>query len=492
MRIGYHRRRLADFAGGLRLVRELAGRERWPRERLRRHQQERLEAVVHHAMRHSPFYRKRLEGWIGDGPVELKRLPVLEKTGMMEHFDELVTDRRLHRDELLAWVEGLDRDELYLGRYRAMTTSGSSGRKGLFVYDEAGWRAIIAQLFRTNATMGIRPRLPRRLRLAVISGASPTHMSRQLAATISVGVHRVLYLPVTLPVERMVEELNRFQPEYINCYPSVAVRLAEEQLAGRLRLSSLSTMSTSSEMRTSEMTERLVEAFGVRPFNIYATTEGLWGIDCERHEGIHLFEDMTLVENVDADGRPVPPGEPGARLLVTSLYNLVQPIIRLEVADVVAIEPEPCLCGRTLIRARAIEGRSDDVLRLPARDGGEVTVHPLHFGVVTRDREVREFQVIQEGAHLRVLVVPRQAAGGELEARLRDAVSWRLAELGVAEPRVSVERREELARSAGGKLQLVIASPTPQSGRPVSIPPKQTAVPGGGARYDPADGDSGR
>jgi phenylacetate-CoA ligase len=465
MRIGYHRRRLANFAGGLQLVRELAGRERWPRERLRCHQQERLEAVVHHAMRHSPFYRKRLEGLIGDGPVELKRLPVLEKMGMMEHFDELVTDRRLRRDELLAWVEGLDRDELYLERYRAMTTSGSSGRKGLFVYDEAGWRAIIAQLFRTNVMMGIRPRLPRRLRLAVISGASPTHMSRQLAATISVGVHRVLSLPVTLPLERMVEELNRFQPEYINSYPSVAVRLAEEQLAGRLRLSSLGTMSTSSEMRTSEMTERLVEAFGVRPFNIYATTEGLWGIDCERHEGIHLFEDMTLVENVDADGRPVPPGEPGARLLVTSLHNLVQPIIRLEVADVVAIEPEPCPCGRTLIRACAIEGRSDDVLRLPARDGGEVTVHPLHFGVVTRDREVREFQVIQEGAHLRVLVVPRQAAGGELEARLRDAVSCRLAELGVAEPRVSVERREELARSAGGKLQLVIAGPAERQAR---------------------------
>ena len=103
------------------------------------------------------------------------------------------------------------------------------------------------------------------------------------------------------------------------------------------------------------------------PFNIYGTTEGLWGVDCEHHEGIHFFEDMTLLENVDADNRSVPPGEPGARLLLTGLHNLVQPIIRLEVSDVVTLDPDPCPCGRTLVRTRAIEGRGDDVLRLPAR-----------------------------------------------------------------------------------------------------------------------------
>jgi phenylacetate-CoA ligase len=256
----------------------------------------------------------------------------------------------------------------------------------------------------------------------------------------------------------MVAELNRFQPEFLNVYPSTAMRLAEEQLASRLRLS-LTMMSTSSELRTPEMTARLVEAFNVRPFNLYATTEGLWGVQCERHEGIHLFEDMALFENVDAEGRPVPEGEPGAKLLVTFLHNLVQPIIRLEVSDAVTIDPGPCACGRTLVRARAIEGRSDDVLRLPGQKGSEVAVHPIEFGIVTRDREVREFQVVQEGSLLRILVVPRFGGGGELETRLRGAVSPRLVELGVEEPRVVVERREELPRSAGGKLQLVVADP---------------------------------
>jgi phenylacetate-CoA ligase len=74
---------------------------------------------------------------------------------------------------------------------------------------------------------------------------------------------------------------------------------------------------------------------------VYANTEGLWGLECERHEGIHLFEDAALLENVNEDGCPVPPGEPGARLLITSLYNMVQPVIRLEVTMSSRSNPGP-------------------------------------------------------------------------------------------------------------------------------------------------------
>jgi len=357
---------------------------------------------------------------------------------------------------LLRWVDGLDHEELYLDRYRVMTTSGSSGHKGLFVFDQCEWRTVIGMFLRYSAMAGVRPRLPRRLRIAAIIGTSPTHMSRQISASVSVGIHRVLTLSVTQPVEQLVESLNRFQPDFVAAYPSAVTRLAEEQLAGRLRLT-LAGMSTSSELRTPEMTDCIVEAFGVRPFDHYATTEGLWGCECEHHQGIHLFEDVTLVENIDDAGLPTPIGESGTRLLVTSLHNLVQPIIRMELSDTVTLDPELCRCGRTLIRARSIEGRTDDVLSLPSRRGGEVMVHPLQFGIVTRDREVREFQVVQEGESVLILVVARPSASSELEGRLREAVSRKLAELGVREPRVSVERRENLARSAGGKLQLVVA-----------------------------------
>jgi phenylacetate-coenzyme A ligase PaaK-like adenylate-forming protein len=144
-------------------------------------------------------------------------------------------------------------------------------------------------------------------------------------------------------------------------------------------------------------------------------------------------------------------------VLVTNLHNFVQPIIRLAVADVLTIHPEPCPCGRSLLRAAAIDGRRDDVLALPARGGGTVTVLPAHFSVVTRDRAVREFQVRQEPGGVRVLVVPCGDGDAGLEARLRAAVARALGELG-ADARVEVERCRELARQ-GGKIQIVQALP---------------------------------
>jgi phenylacetate-coenzyme A ligase PaaK-like adenylate-forming protein len=175
---------------------------------------------------------------------------------------------------------------------------------------------------------------------------------------------------------------------------------------------------------------------------------------------------MTIVENVDEDGRPVADGDPGARLLVTSLFNRAQPLIRFELPDAMIFESTPCACGRTLRRVRSIQGRTDDVLELPARAGGRFGVHPLQFGVVARDRDVVEFQVVQEGPRLRLFVVPRGETPS-LEARLRSAVEQRLRELGVAEPAVEVVRRQSLARTPGGKLQLVVAD---RGGTGMSVP----------------------
>ena len=447
MRLGYHRQRLQWFGACLKQSKTFLAQDRMAPAELARLKQERLEGLLAHAREHSAFYRERIPA----GATALDQIPALDKAEMMERFDDVVTDPRLRRDELLAWVETRTRDEFFEGRYRVMTTSGSSGRKGLFVYDHAGWTAIGGQWMRASAWYGVRPKLPR-TKLAMLRGASVTHMSAQGGASLRVGVHRVLALPVTAPIEEQVAALNRYRPDYLNAHPSAAMRLAEEAEAGRLRISP-SSISTSSELRTPAMTERIAAAFGVQPFDLYATTEGLFGSECERHDGVHLFDDVSLVENVDEDGNPVPAGEPGARLLVTNLHNRVQPIIRLAVADVMTLHPEPCACGRSLMRAASIDGRRDDVLALPARGGGTVSVLPAHFAVVTRDRAVREFQVRQEPGGVRVLVVPCGDGDPGLEGRLRGAVARALGELG-ADARVEVE----LARREG-KMQIVQALP---------------------------------
>ena len=118
--IRYQQRHVADLAAALRLARAQMSREQGPRAELARHQQQRLEVVVRHAATHSPFYRRQFAeaGALGDGPVQLARLPVLDKSLLIQHFDELVCDPRLRRDELFDWVGRTTRDQLYLDRWR--------------------------------------------------------------------------------------------------------------------------------------------------------------------------------------------------------------------------------------------------------------------------------------------------------------------------------------------------------------------------------------
>lgn len=436
-RLGYHAKRFADVGAALRAAKDATARERWSRDRLEAFQQERL-ALLRARASQVPFWREQL----ADGAA-----PVLDKAAMMDHYDALVTDPLLRRGELERHLGAIDRDELHRGEFRVMTTSGSSGRPGLFAYDRAAWVALTTQFLRYTDWVGTRPRVPRR-RLAAVVGGAPTHMSRRVAASVDVGLHRILPLSVTQPVPDLVEALNAFKPDFVNAFPSIACVLADEQLAGRLRLE-LEGMSTSSELLTPNARDRIERAFGVRPSNFYATTEGLWGTTCPEHGELHLFEDFCVVENVDDAGRPVPDGRPGSRLLVTNLFNHVQPLIRLEVNDSITFEPSPCPCGRPFRRLRAVEGRTDDVLRVRG-----VTVHPLQFAFLTKDPQVRQFQVVQHGDRVRLRVVVDDDR--ELD-RLGRAMTSRLRETGVQDPLVDVERVRGFERPASGKLRLVVA-----------------------------------
>jgi phenylacetate-CoA ligase len=280
-------------------------------------------------------------------------------------------------------------------------------------------------------------------------------MTQKIARSADVGLHRVLRLSVAEPLPRLVEALNAFRPDVLNAYPSIAALLADEQLAGRLRIAP-KVLSTSSELRTTETTERIERAFGVRPFDLYGTSEGLWGVDCEHHDGIHLFEDWCIVEVVDGEGRPVPDGEPGERLLVTNLFNRTLPMIRFEISDVVALDREPCACGRTLPRVRALEGRLDDVLRLRGRGGEAVAVHPTQFSVVTADPAVREFQVVQRGDRVVLRLAVHDDAAPDVPDRVIRAVTERLGALGVERPDVAAEVAESIERTPAGKLKIVV------------------------------------
>ena len=441
--------RTRRVARGMRAMKAAGEREHWPAERMREHQAAAVDALVRHAMESAPFWRERFAGASPGARVELAALPPLDKATLMANLDDAVCDERLRGLDLRSLA-----GEVVAGEFRVMASSGSTGTPSAYVYSSADWTGILAMFFRYNEMIGLRPRVPR-VRVAAIGAPSMTSMTQQIADSVAIGLHRVLPLSVADPIPKLVDALNRFRPQAVNAYPSIAALLADEQLAGRLRIAP-TLMSTSSELRTAEMTARMVDAWGIRPFDLYAATEGLWGVECEHHDGIHLFEDWCVVENVDRDGRPVPDGQPGERLLVTNLFNRTLPMIRFAVSDVVVIDREPCACGRTLPRMRALQGRSDDVLLLPGAAGKSVPVHPTQFAPIAADPAVREFQVVRRGERLVLRLAVRDGAGDETPARVETVIGDRLRSLGVDAPQVEAEVVASIPRTAAGKLKLVV------------------------------------
>jgi phenylacetate-coenzyme A ligase PaaK-like adenylate-forming protein len=183
----------------------------------------------------------------------------------------------------------------------------------------------------------------------------------------------------------------------------------------------------------------MVAAWGVEPHEIYGATDGLWGFTCERHGGLHFAEDETIVE------------VEGERLLITNLFMRTQPIIRYEVTDLVRLASEPCACGRPSRPVRAIEGRSDDILRLP----GGVVLHPIHLrSPMARMAGVRQYQIVHRADGLHVRVVPR---GGDVREPVRAAMTGALEAAGAGGVPVHVVQVDHIERDATGvgKLKLV-------------------------------------
>lgn len=453
-------RRLPEVAGALRAAAALEAHDRWSPEQLAAHQQRLLVELVRHAAAHSPYHRERLAGVSLDDDLDVRALPTLDKAQALEHFDDLVTDRRITLAAVEAHLAGIERhggDERLPGGSRAMASGGTTGRRGVFVYGREDWRRVLAGVLRwTGDFMGVRPRLPRRRKLATVVADVPLHMTSRMSRSIDVGAHRMLRLDARTPIEQLVPALNAFQPEAISAYASVAALLADEQRAGALRISP-AVVSSSSEVLTSDMRERMIDAWGHVPYDGYASTEtGMIATDCSHHRGLHLLSDLVLLEVVDDEGRHVPPGTPGTRVLVTNLINRTQPLIRMELSDLVTLSPEACPCGRPYPLISSIDGRADDVLRLPGHDGRTVAVHPLTLrSPLAGLPELRQYRIVHDAGGLTVEAVLAPGHGDaphEIERRLSAA----LEDCGVTGTAVAVTPVEAIERHPGsGKAKLV-------------------------------------
>jgi phenylacetate-CoA ligase len=198
--------------------------------------------------------------------------------------------------------------------------------------------------------------------------------------------------------------------------------------------------------------EKLEEAWGggYDACDIYGLSEIIGpGVAAECREnkgGMHVFEDHFYPEIVDPEtGDPVPDGEPG-ELVLTTLTNRAQPVIRYRTRDITRFLPGDCPCGRTSRRIARLEGRADDMLIIRG-----INVYPRTIETV-----------LMSDASLGpnyAIVIDRRGALPELEARVEVADASLNAEADTIAARLEQQLMETV------RLRIAVAV-----GEPGSVP----------------------
>jgi phenylacetate-coenzyme A ligase PaaK-like adenylate-forming protein len=435
---------------------------------LTRRQRERLDALVAHARRRSRFYAE-LYAPLGVAP-RLDRLPVVTKAQLMARFDDWVTDPEVTLRGVQEFADDpahIGRE--YLGRYLVLVTSGTTGIPAVLLQDRSALDVLEALTVVRVAPRMMGPRTVAALvrgrgRAAAVWATGRPYggislLQRQIHRRPS-RAKRLRLFSALEPVDELVTDLDAFQPAMLSGYASVLAILAREQREGRLAIHP-AIINNGGETLTPDARQLIESAFGTRVSNGYGASEMIMiAYDCG-HGSMHVHADWAILEPVDADRRPVAPGEQSATVLLTVLANRVQPIIRYDLGDSVVLRPEPCACGSRL-PAIDVVGRTNDVLHFAAVDGREVALAPLPLVTLMETAPgIRSVQLVQtspRSVEVRLDPLPghdRSQVARDVQARLHEHFTRH----GLTSVRIVDGESDPQRDQRSGKLrQVVVAS----------------------------------
>ena len=387
------------------LVEHLETTQWLPAEEIRALQGKQLSALIAFHALHSETLRGQL-GDAGIAPADfadigtLSRLPIQSRAA-------------LHQLASAPPVTAIPAPHLPIGSTQSSGSTGIPVTVRKTQVNALMWSALTVRLHRWSEPDGFG-------RLAVIRADTPdVTQADQWPPPMSL-LHTtgpVCFVPLDAGIAEQTEMLAAFKPDSLLAYPhSVGALIRTE--AGRAALSTVRRVKTFSETVSDELRATIKEATGAALFDSYSTQEvGYIAHQCPTGSGYHVMAEGLIVEIVNAQGLPCPPGETG-RVLVTDLLNLATPVIRYDIGDI-AVQGGPCACGRGLPTLARIMGRTRG-MRV-SRDGEREWPVALfrQFGAIA---PIVQFQMIQhdyEHFELRVATpLPLSADQGEKLAAL--------------------------------------------------------------------------
>ena len=168
--------------------------------------------------------------------------------------------------------------------------------------------------------------------------------------------------------KRQIVIMRDFKPTVLTGTPSYILHLAEvaDEMGVSFKDLNFKCGVFGAEPWSEDMRADLESKLDLKAIDIYGLSEIMGpgvSIECrEAQKGLHIFEDHFIAEIINPEtGEVLPYGETG-ELVFTSITKEAFPIIRYRTRDITALNPEPCICGRTHVRMNKVSGRTDDML----------------------------------------------------------------------------------------------------------------------------------
>jgi phenylacetate-coenzyme A ligase PaaK-like adenylate-forming protein len=284
----------------------------------------------------------------------------------------------------------------------------------------------------------------------VVAAENATHFTSALSETFATGAVETHRFRVGAPIEEIVTGLNDVAGDNLATYPSMLGRLLEEARSGRLTITPRRIL-TMAEPLLPETRKAAEETWHAPIANMWGTSEGgVTAIGCFKGTGMHLTDDLLIIEPVDEHGNPVPAGVQSNKIYLTSLFNPLMPLIRYEITDEITLNDEPCACGSHHRRIHDIQGRNDDTFHYQPN----VSVHPHVFrSVLAKHSAISEYQINQTPTGAQITI----CAPGLLDTdEIISEITGALQRSGLAQPSVVIRHAADIPRLATGKLKRFI------------------------------------
>ncbi|CAI0694993.1 putative adenylate-forming enzyme [Serratia entomophila] len=311
------------------------------RQALEAHQARRLKKFSRRVLARSPYFRPYSRRPIGAWPL-------MDKALMMAEFDRMNT-AGLQRDALLACAQRseLERDfSPKIGKYSVGLSSGTSGRRGIFVVsprEQRVWAGgMLAKMLPDGLFAGERVALFLRADNNLYHSVNNRWLS-------------LAFYDLFAPFAAQLPQLERQAPTIIVAPAQVLRALALAVQAGQIRLAVKKVISVAEVLE--EQDRRLLAQVFPAVGEVYQATEGFLAASCS-HGTLHLNEEFLHIEPQWIDEQRFTP-------LITDFTRSTQPIVRYRLDDVLVRRAEPCPCGQPTMALARIEGRRDDQLVLP-------------------------------------------------------------------------------------------------------------------------------